>query len=100
MPMVAPIMRAVLRSPDAVLRLFAGLLRPTHGEILFNDQPIIAPKRERAFIFQDYGRALLPWRTVWANVALVFERQHMLRGERRERAYTLLRRILSRAIVW
>ena len=60
-----------------LLRLFAGLLRPTAGELFFNDRPILLPSRKRALIFQDYGRALLPWRTVWANVALAFERQHM-----------------------
>jgi NitT/TauT family transport system ATP-binding protein len=26
-----------------------------------------------AFVFQDYGRALLPWRTVQANVSLALE---------------------------
>jgi NitT/TauT family transport system ATP-binding protein len=76
-----------------LLRLFAGLLRPTEGEILFNDRAIQGPSRERALIFQDYGRALLPWRTVWGNVGLVFEREGLRHRERRERAYALLERM-------
>jgi NitT/TauT family transport system ATP-binding protein len=36
-------------------------------------KPINGPSREVAFVFQDYGRALLPWRTVQANVSLALE---------------------------
>lgn len=53
-----------------LLRQIAGLQRPTSGEILFEGAPVTAPSRERAIVFQDYGRALLPWRTVRANVRL------------------------------
>lgn len=53
-----------------LLRLFAGLLPPSAGEILAAGQPVRGPSRERAIVFQDYGRSLLPWRSVWANVAL------------------------------
>jgi NitT/TauT family transport system ATP-binding protein len=76
-----------------LLRLFAGLLLPTEGTVLFDGQPIMAPARERAMVFQDYARALLPWRTVWANVALPYERKHVLYRERRDRAYALLERM-------
>jgi NitT/TauT family transport system ATP-binding protein len=76
-----------------LLRLFAGLLLPTEGTVLFDGQPITAPARERAMVFQDYARALLPWRTVWANVALPYERKHVPHRERRDRAYSLLERM-------
>jgi NitT/TauT family transport system ATP-binding protein len=76
-----------------LLRVFAGLLLPTEGAVLFDGRPIKSPSRERAMIFQDYARALLPWRTVWANVGLTFERHGIRYRERRARAYALLERM-------
>jgi NitT/TauT family transport system ATP-binding protein len=35
-----------------------------------------------AFVFQDYGRALLPWRTVQANVSLALEAAGVPAAER------------------
>ena len=32
-----------------------------------------APRREIAVVFQDYGKALLPWRTATGNVSLALE---------------------------
>jgi ABC-type nitrate/sulfonate/bicarbonate transport system ATPase subunit len=40
------------------------------------------PSREVAFVFQDYGRALLPWRTVEGNVSLALEAAGVPRGAR------------------
>lgn len=56
-----------------LLRQMAGLQRPTSGQIMFGDTPVAKPSRQRAMVFQDYGRALLPWRTVRANIALSLE---------------------------
>jgi NitT/TauT family transport system ATP-binding protein len=41
-------------------------------------------------VFQDYSRALLPWRSVWTNVALAFEGHGVARSDRKSRAYALL----------
>jgi NitT/TauT family transport system ATP-binding protein len=60
-----------------ILRLLAGLLRPSSGEILFEGAPVTAPSRERAIVFQDYTNALLPWRTVAGNVALSLEARNI-----------------------
>jgi NitT/TauT family transport system ATP-binding protein len=76
-----------------LLRLFAGLVPPSAGEILAGGQRVLGPSRERAIVFQDYGRSLLPWRSVWANVALAYESQGLSRAERRRRAYALLDRM-------
>ena len=57
----------------SLLRILAGLLRPTGGEARFRGQAIGGPSRDRAIVFQDYSKALLPWRTVSANVALGLE---------------------------
>jgi NitT/TauT family transport system ATP-binding protein len=40
---------------------------------LRHGKPITGPSREVAFVFQDYGRALLPWRTVAGNISLALE---------------------------
>ena len=76
-----------------LLRLLAGLLPPTSGQILAAGKPILGPSRERAIVFQDYSRSLLPWRSVWTNVALAYESQGIARAERRARAYALLERM-------
>lgn len=64
-----------------ILRLLAGLLRPTSGEVLFEKTPVAAPSRERAIVFQDYTNALLPWRTVAGNVALSLEARQVPRDQ-------------------
>jgi NitT/TauT family transport system ATP-binding protein len=56
-----------------LLRQIAGLQRPTSGSVLFNGEPITRPTQDKAIVFQDYSKALLPWRTVEGNVALSLE---------------------------
>ncbi|WP_297111677.1 ABC transporter ATP-binding protein [uncultured Devosia sp.] len=73
-----------------LLRQIAGLQRPTSGSILFEGSPVLRPARERAMVFQDYGRALLPWRTVRANIQLGMATKTMNRSEIDERVDQLL----------
>jgi NitT/TauT family transport system ATP-binding protein len=73
-----------------LLRLLAGLTAPSSGEILAEGKPITGPSRDRAIVFQDYSRSLLPWRSVWTNVALAFEGQGISRAARKTRSYALL----------
>ncbi|HEY1504440.1 MAG TPA: ABC transporter ATP-binding protein [Stellaceae bacterium] len=73
-----------------LLRLLAGLMAPSSGEILAEGKKITGPSRERAIVFQDYSRSLLPWRSVWTNVALAFEGQGISRATRKTRSYALL----------
>jgi NitT/TauT family transport system ATP-binding protein len=65
-----------------LLRLLAGLLQPTSGEIRFQGQRVSGPSRSRAIVFQDYPNALLPWRTVAGNVALSLEACGVERDQR------------------
>ena len=51
-----------------LVNLMTGLLRPTSGEVLYRGRPITGPAPERGIIFQNYS--LLPWLTVFDNVAL------------------------------
>jgi len=73
-----------------LVRLLAGLTAPSSGEILAEGKPITGPSRDRAIVFQDYSRSLLPWRSVWTNVALAFEGQGISRAARKTRSYALL----------
>jgi NitT/TauT family transport system ATP-binding protein len=55
------------------LRLAAGLYQPSAGTVTFAGQPMSQPRRDIAIVFQDYGKALLPWRTAAGNVSLALE---------------------------
>jgi NitT/TauT family transport system ATP-binding protein len=56
---------------STLLRTLAGLLRPTGGEVLYRGQPLLEPKREIGFVFQNAN--LMPWRTVLGNILLPLE---------------------------
>jgi NitT/TauT family transport system ATP-binding protein len=56
-----------------LLRAASGLVTASAGGIRRNGKPVAEPSREVAFVFQDYGRALLPWRSVAGNVSLALE---------------------------
>jgi NitT/TauT family transport system ATP-binding protein len=58
---------------STLLRLVAGLLSVQHGEVMIDGAPPRAAQRDKALgiVFQD--PALLPWRTVEANIRLPLE---------------------------
>ena len=76
----------------SLLRILAGLIRASAGEVLFQGEAITGPSRERAIVFQDYAKALLPWRTVKANIALGLE----ARGLARQAQTTITADLLDR----
>ena len=51
---------------SSLLRIIAGLNKPTSGRVLFRGTPITEPRQEIAMIFQNF--VLLPWRTAQENV--------------------------------
>jgi NitT/TauT family transport system ATP-binding protein len=75
------------------LRVAAGLVAPTSGAALFDGAPIKGPRRDVAVVFQDYAKALLPWRTAEGNVALAMEAMGTPRRERADRIAALLERV-------
>lgn len=79
---------------STLLRLVSGLIEPTSGRIAIGGQPPRAARRQSqdtAFVFQQ--PALLPWRSVLANVELPLELQGIARSRRRELATMLLDRV-------
>jgi len=56
-----------------LLRLIGGLNLPTSGTIMFDGAVVDRPSRKRAVVFQDYTKALLPWRTVVGNIKLALD---------------------------
>ena len=69
---------------STLLRLIAGLAEPSAGNLRYLGQPIAGPARGIAMVFQSF--ALFPWLTVFENVALGLEAQHMPRAEIRKRS--------------
>jgi NitT/TauT family transport system ATP-binding protein len=56
---------------STMLLVADGLLRPSAGQVYFEDKPVTGPGPDRALVFQEF--ALLPWRTVASNVMLGLE---------------------------
>jgi len=76
-----------------LLRLAAGLLRPDTGQVTYAGNAVTGPAREVAVVFQDYGRALLPWRSAAGNVSLALEAAGVPRAQRGPRIAALLERV-------
>lgn len=74
-----------------LLRMIAGLVTPTNGQIVCDNREVKKPSRQRAVVFQDYSKALLPWRKVWSNVALPMEGQENKGQDLRAQAIELLK---------
>jgi NitT/TauT family transport system ATP-binding protein len=73
---------------STLLRMFAGLLHPSHGQILLHGEPLLKPQRALSLVFQDAN--LMPWRTVYQNLVLPLEIEGQPRSEQRTRADNLL----------
>ncbi|MCQ8128687.1 ABC transporter ATP-binding protein [Methylomonas rivi] len=54
-----------------LVSLIAGLLQADGGELLKNGRPITEPGPDRGVVFQNYS--LMPWLTVYENVALAVD---------------------------
>ncbi len=75
---------------STLLAIVGGLLRPTGGSVAVAGTGPADSLNPVTFVFQDF--ALLPWRSVEANVALPLEHHRLGAAERRARVDEALRR--------
>jgi NitT/TauT family transport system ATP-binding protein len=68
-----------------MVRVIAGLLRPTTGTVLLAGRRVESPPPDLIVLFQQYEKTLLPWRTVEGNVRFGLENQPLDRQERKRR---------------
>jgi NitT/TauT family transport system ATP-binding protein len=73
---------------STLLRIVAGLLAPTAGRVLVAGAPVTRPRRDVSVMFQR--PALMPWRSVLANVLLPVEVLGLDRRQYTARAHELL----------
>lgn len=74
-----------------LLRIIDGLIPCDGGQVIINGKKVTAPGPDRAVVFQTF--ALLPWRTVLANVEFSLELRHVPKEERTRIARTYLERV-------
>ena len=72
-----------------LLKIIAGLIEATSGEVFVNGRRVTGPGPERAFVFQDF--ALMPWATVIRNVSFGLE----LRGTPQRERYDAARHYIK-----
>ena len=72
-----------------LLRIFAGLIPLSDGEVLHDGKPVNGPSPSIGFVFQSDN--LMPWRTVWDNIGLGPE----LRGQSKETYGPRIERLLD-----
>ena len=71
---------------STLIRQIAGLLKPDSGTVLKSGEPVQGPGPDRCLVFQSYS--LMPWLTVWDNVALAVNAVHKRQSRRKRKALT------------
>ncbi|CRZ34090.1 sulfonate transport system ATP-binding protein [Herbinix hemicellulosilytica] len=64
------------------LRLIAGLITPTEGEIFLDGEKITKPGHERGLVFQD--PTLFPWLNIYDNIAFGLKVRHIYKERKKE----------------
>lgn len=58
---------------STLLQMIAGLMTPTAGHVQFDGSEVNGPPFDMIYLFQQYTKSLMPWRTVLHNVAFGLE---------------------------
>jgi NitT/TauT family transport system ATP-binding protein len=72
----------------SLLKMMAGLLKPTKGEIKLNGKPILEPQEEMTYVFQK--PVLLEWRNLLQNTLLPLEVRRRVSPEDTRQAREML----------
>lgn len=73
---------------STLLRIIAGLIKPSHGKVIFMGRGVAQPTEGISFVFQDF--ALMPWLTNLENVKLGLAMKRMPEKEKEKVALELL----------
>lgn len=73
---------------STLIRVLAGLLTPTAGDVILDGTPINEPRQGVGIVFQKAN--LMPWRSVLRNITLPLEISHIPQTEADERAAELI----------
>jgi NitT/TauT family transport system ATP-binding protein len=76
---------------STILRILAGLLKPTRGEVLCHGKPLDGLNPGIAIVFQSF--ALYPWMTVTDNIRTVLVAAGLPKGEVAPRAEDAIRMV-------
>ncbi|QEQ01555.1 ATP-binding cassette domain-containing protein [Thermosynechococcus sp. CL-1] len=83
---------------STLLNIIAGFQRPSSGGVVMAGRQVTEPGPDRMVVFQNYS--LLPWKTVYQNVALAVAAVlgHLSKAEQRQRVEAALEQVhLSKA---
>lgn len=64
------------------LKIIAGLLEPSSGEVVLEGKKILGPSKERGLIFQNFN--LFPWLTVRQNISFGLDLQKLDNWKKKE----------------
>ncbi len=76
---------------STLLRIVAGLIPPTHGEVLYHGKPLAGLNPGVAVVFQSF--ALYPWMTIRENVEIVLKARDLPQDEIDRRVARCLRTV-------
>jgi NitT/TauT family transport system ATP-binding protein len=76
---------------STILRILAGLIRPTSGEVVYHGAPLVGLNPGAAIVFQSF--ALFPWMTVAENIETVLDAAGTPAKELHERAGAAIRMV-------
>jgi NitT/TauT family transport system ATP-binding protein len=76
---------------STILRILAGLIRPTQGEVLYHGRQLLGLNPGAAIVFQSF--ALYPWLTVTQNIEVVLAAADVGPAEAKQRAERVIRMV-------
>ncbi len=76
---------------STILRVLAGLIQPTSGEVFYHGAPLVGLNPGAAIVFQSF--ALFPWMTVAENIEAVLKAADKSADEIRDRTGSVIRMV-------